>query len=89
MSETLPDSPRHGDYGHVCSKHCDVWKPSVTVKIEVLERAVEAVRAALEKLTGDGMDGTLGHHPDNPLPRHLRAALTELRAVLAEGEEKG
>lgn len=36
--------------------------------------------AALAKLTGDGMDGTLGHHPDNPLPTQLRAAIAKAGA---------
>lgn len=25
--EFLPDSPRHGDYGHVCWEGCELWKP--------------------------------------------------------------
>lgn len=33
-------------------------------------------KKALHLLTGNGQDGTLGHHPDNPVPAALRAAIT-------------
>jgi hypothetical protein len=36
---------------------------------------LKACKAALAKLTGDGWDGTLGHHPDNPVPKMLREAI--------------
>lgn len=38
---------------------------------------VAACRAALALLTGDGWDGTLGHHKDNPIPVLLRAAIAK------------
>jgi hypothetical protein len=38
---------------------------------------LEACQGALAKLTGNGWDGTLGHHPDNPIPAKLRAAITK------------
>jgi len=34
-----------------------------------------ACRAAYDLLTGDGQDGTMGHHKDNPVPAMLRAAM--------------
>jgi len=34
-----------------------------------------ASEAALALLTGTGQDGTLGHHPDNPVPAALKKAI--------------
>ena len=36
---------------------------------------LEAAQAALALLTGDGTDGTLGHHPENRVPAALRNAV--------------
>ena len=38
---------------------------------------LEAAKAALAKICGDGWDGSLGHHPDNPLPTQLRRAIAK------------
>ena len=38
-----------------------------------------ACEIALALLTGTGQDGTLGHHPDNPVPAMLRAAIAKAK----------
>ena len=43
------------------------------VNVELLD----AAKAALAKICGDGWDGSLGHHPDNPLPTQLRRAIAK------------
>lgn len=35
-----------------------------------------ASKKALRLLNRNGQDGTMGHHPDNPVPAALRAAIT-------------
>lgn len=45
---------------------------------DLAERIAEleaACRAALDYITGDGWNGTIGQHADNPLPTQLLAAL--------------
>jgi len=42
-------------------------------------QTLTACKAALKLLTGTGQDGTLGHHPDNPVPAQLRAAVAAAR----------
>ena len=39
-----------------------------------------AAKSALALLCGDGQDGTLGHHPGNPVPTVLRNAIAKARA---------
>jgi hypothetical protein len=45
---------------------------------------LEACKQALELLTGTGQDGTLGHHPDNPVPALLRAAIQKATSTTGE-----
>ena len=42
---------------------------------------LEACKAAHDLIVGDGWDGNLGHHRDNPVPTMLREAIK-----LAEGK---
>lgn len=38
---------------------------------------LEACKAALEKICGNGQDGNYGEHQENPLPSKLRAAISK------------
>ena len=50
-------------------------------KKQRLEKAapalLKACKAAYALLTGTGQDGTMGHHPDNPVPAMLRKAINK------------
>ena len=43
----------------------------------LIEDLLEACKAAYALLTGNGQDGTMGHHKDNPVPAMLRAAIAK------------
>ena len=43
----------------------------------LIEDLLEACKAAYALLTGTGQDGTMGHHPDNPVPAMLRKAINK------------
>lgn len=61
----------------------DALRDEVRKIMEERDALLAACKAAYAKMTGDGWDGTLGHHPDNPVPQMLRAAIAK-----AEGEER-
>ena len=43
------------------------------------DELLAACIAALALLTGTGQDGTLGHHPDNPVPAMLATAIAKVK----------
>lgn len=61
---------------HVDSSFSDVLQANANL-IAAAPDLLAACKAALEKITGTGQDGTLGHHPDNPVPAQLRAAIAK------------